>query len=365
MRITLLLAAVVVCGLLTPRLAAQDEGKSKSWFETVTVNGFVSTGFTYNLNKPDTGRNMFRVFDGAHNTFTLDVFELSFKRDAAERGDAGFRLDLAGGASIPPLTRSAGFTGGDIDVQQMYVTWMAPLGNGLKIDVGKFVTPLGWEVIEGHDGWNDNYSRSFLFGYAIPFTHTGLRAGYAFSPSFSLACFVVNGWDLAVDNNASKSLGAQVFLSPVDGLSVYANAISGPEQSGNNSDTRSVFDFSAAYSISGSLTIAANADFGSEAVPNSSESVAWSGFAGYLRYMPCEMFAVSLRGEMFDDTDGSRTGVAQKLTGITVTPEYRPAKGLVIRMDLRMDTSDKTVFQKAGEYTDSQTTIGLNLLYVY
>ena len=36
------------------------------------------------------------------------------------------------------------------------------------------------EVIEGYDGWNDQYSRSLLFGYAIAFTHTGVKATYPF-----------------------------------------------------------------------------------------------------------------------------------------------------------------------------------------
>ena len=46
-------------------------------------------------------------------------------------------------------------------------------GGRLQVDAGKFVTPLGYEVIEGWDGYNDNASHSFLFGYAIPFTLEG------------------------------------------------------------------------------------------------------------------------------------------------------------------------------------------------
>jgi hypothetical protein len=35
---------------------------------------------------------------------------------------------------------------------------------------------MGYELIEGYDGYNDNYSRSLLFNYAIPLTHTGVKA---------------------------------------------------------------------------------------------------------------------------------------------------------------------------------------------
>jgi hypothetical protein len=38
------------------------------------------------------------------------------------------------------------------------------------------VTLAGYEVIEA---WKDpNITRSILFGFAIPFTHTGIRANY-------------------------------------------------------------------------------------------------------------------------------------------------------------------------------------------
>jgi len=61
---------------------------------------------------------------------------------------------------------------------------------------------MGYELIEGYDGYNDNYSRSILFGYAIPFTHTGVKASYAFSSKVAGMVEVVNGWDLLRDNIA-------------------------------------------------------------------------------------------------------------------------------------------------------------------
>ena len=56
-------------------------------------------------------------------------------------------------------------------MQQAYVSLLT---GKLQLDAGKFVTPLGAEVIESQDDWN--YSRSILFGYAIPFYHAGMRA---------------------------------------------------------------------------------------------------------------------------------------------------------------------------------------------
>ena len=105
------------------------------------------------------------------------------------------------------------------DLTQAYVDIGVPVGNGLLVRAGKMVTHMGYELIEGYDGYNDNYSRSILFGYAIPFTHTGVKASYAFSSKIAAMVEVVNGWDLLRDNNHSKSLGAQIAVTPVAPLS--------------------------------------------------------------------------------------------------------------------------------------------------
>jgi len=93
-------------------------------------------------------------------------------------------------------------------LQQAYLTAVVPVGNGLTADVGKFVTHMGYEVIESKDNWN--YSRSLLFAWAIPYFRTGLRLTYPFTDNLSVAVHVVNGWNSLVDNNARKSLGLQM-----------------------------------------------------------------------------------------------------------------------------------------------------------
>ena len=62
---------------------------------------------------------------------------------------------------------------------------LAPIGTGLQFDFGKFVSPLGNEVIETKDNWN--YSRSLLFTLAVPYYHMGMRAIYSPSDKVMLA----------------------------------------------------------------------------------------------------------------------------------------------------------------------------------
>ena len=116
---------------------------------------------------------------------------------ASKPNDAGFRVDFAAGNSIPQITKTQDETVAQFDLQQAFASYIAPIGSGLRFDVGKYVTHLGYELIEGYDGYNDNYSRWILFGYAIPFTHTGVKASYAFTSKVAGMVEVVNGWDLS------------------------------------------------------------------------------------------------------------------------------------------------------------------------
>jgi hypothetical protein len=244
------------------------------------------------------------------------------------------------------------------------------VGSGLTLDGGKFLTHMGYELIEGHDGWNDNISRSFCFGYAIPFAHTGLRARYDFGESVSAMVMLANGWDNAVENNSNKTFGAQLAVTPIEDLSIIANAIHGAEGNNDNSNNTSVIDLIASWSASELITIGVNVDMGSaQADAAEGADARWTGYAGYLRFNLCDAFSLSLRAEQFDDADGVRTGGVQKLTEITVTPEYRPTDNLVFRAEFRMDRSDKEVFEDGDSFrnpfstnSDVQSTIGLNML---
>ncbi len=350
-------------------LHAQDA----RWYDSVEMQGFLSTSFTYNLNTPASGENGYRIFDRHHNSFNLDVFQLVLKRDAEKAGDAGFRFDGIFG-QLPMYTASSGLFGGEnLDVLQAYATYIIPIGDGLTLDGGKFLTHMGYELIEGRDGWNDNISRSFCFGYAIPFAHTGLRARYGFGERVSAMVMLANGWDNAVENNSNKTVGAQLAFVPVDGLNLIANAIYGAEGSNDNSNNTSVIDLVASWSASDLFSVGVNVDLGSaQAAAENGEDAAWTGFAGYVRLNFSDAFSLALRGEQFDDADGLRTGMVQKLTSLTVTPEYRPTDNLVFRAEFRMDSSDQEVFEDGDSFTnpstnnsDAQSTIGLNMLVLF
>ena len=363
-------------GKPTADSAATAAGATKAaaavpkWFDQIAVNAFVSTAYQYNSNRPATGATSYRVFDYNDNSFNLDVAEVVVQIAPTKPNDAGFRVDIDAGNSVPQVSKSQDQTVAQFDLQQVFASYIAPLGSGLRFDVGKYVTHLGYEVIEGYDGYNDNYSRSILFGYAIPFTHTGVKASYAFNSKIAGMVEVVNGWDLVRDNNRSKSVGAQLTLTPVSPLSVLLNWIGGPELANDNHTKRNVFDLVAIFKPISRLTLGVNGDYGVEdgtSRVNPGSDAKWKGIAGYATIAVTNKFSVGLRGEALHDDGGTRLGTDTKavLSEGTLTPTYKFTDHVVLRGEVRYDKANQPILAKRNTLSDKQTTAGVNFIIVY
>lgn len=335
------------------------------------LNGFLSAGYNYNFNTPGDRAIDLRPFNDTHDSFALELAQLIFHREAEEPGSAGFRLDLNFGYTVPAAIHSTGAASSDdFDLRQAYISYMAPVGTGLKLDFGKFVTDHGAEVIEGYEGWNWNYSRSFLFYLGIPFTHTGLRATYAVNDRITLSGAVVNGWDNVKDNNTGKSLHLHAAISLAEETAVNVKYMAGPEQDNNTGNWRHLLNLNLSTTLGKALVMADLVYGQEEDVPGIGDST-WSGIAGYVRYPLSEKFYLNARVEVFSDDDGARTAAddgsgglivtPQTLWEFTVTPEYIVNENLVVRAEYRHDSSDKEVFDNGT--AKRQDTVGVNAIF--
>jgi hypothetical protein len=343
---------------------------------------YLQGGYTYNAHAGEgTGteqgqqeQNDFRVFDHQANSFTVDLVQIVFTKDAA-LGGAGYKLKISAGETAKWI-HSRGLSGAPLnepqtgegtdafDLTEAYISYNAAVGKGIRLDFGKFATFVGAEVIEAMD--NPNYSRSFLFNYAIPFTNTGLRANYAFSDALSTGLYLVNGWDDSSDNNKAKTYGLSVTYAPVELISFTANGLTGPEQDNNNSNIRSLLDLIATIKPLKPLSIILNYDNGREQDAAPSGGVAtWMGFAGIVKYDFNDTYSLAARAEVFNDQDGVRTGVQQRLKEVTVTPEIRLNGGIILRPEYRHDWSNAESFdiENGAATRKSQDTIALGVMY--
>ena len=226
----------------------------------------------------------------------------------------------------------------------------------MQWDAGKFVTPMGAEVIESQDNWN--YTRSVLFGYAIPFYHTGVRATITAAPKVILGAQLVNGWNNTSEINGNKTVHLSLTLKPNDKFTWIVNDMFGKETPGSN-DVRNLFDTTLTLTATPQLSLMANVDYGKEA------DTKWWGIAGYAKYQANPNWALVGRYEYLDDTKGGFMTFGTKAQTVTITSDHMIAGGLRTRFEYRTDFADEAIFAKSdGSTKKSQTTLTVGLVYL-
>ncbi len=299
------------------------------------------------------------------------------KAPEASNSRTGYHIALGFGQAMNVVNSSEPKAGLGFDqyLKEAYFSYLAPVGKGLQVDVGKFVTPHGAEVIETKDNWN--YSRGILFSYAIPYYHFGARAKYAFNDKYSLTGFFVNGWNNVVDNNTGKTYGVSFGWNPSKKFGVIQNYMAGPEQNNINATWRQLSDTVITYSPTSKLSFMVNGDYGRGDRFDLGEGfvskpVYWTGVAGYVKYAFTGTSAFSTRYEYYDDHDGFTTGfnVNGAPAGVhfhefTTTFEKLVAHHIISRFEFRRDISNQPTFLKGSNPVKDQNTLTAGLVFTF
>ncbi len=328
----------------------------------IQIGGYIDTSYTYNANGNTTFNDgtANRVFDRESNSFNFNMAELVISKQPDEGFGGTVVLNAGTDADI---TASTGTGSSDqFDVQQAFVSYKA---GGAHLMFGKFATLQGAEVIESPD--NLNFSRSILFGYAIPFTHTGARLHYELSDMVSVGVGVNNGWDNLKDDNKQKAVEAMIAFSPSDVFSLSVQGMSSREAGSTGQGTRNLVDAVVTINATEELSFVINGDYGTQKKGTAAGATAkWWGIAGYANYQFTDQWRLALRAEYFNDKDGFRSGTTQKWKESTVTLAYAPTEHVELRGEFRHDWSDKQIFLKSDGLTKkSQNTGALEAIYKF
>src|SRR6266571_3342012 len=209
---------------LSKRVEGLEQGFSL--LRGIKIHGFLATDYTYNFNRPASKKNGLILFNEDDNTASLNIANLEVSRSVEE--GIGFLVDLDFGDSAEVVGRATRWSNdfstesfNFFELRQAYLTYKVPVGNGLTVKAGKFVTLHGAEIIKSWNNFNYNISNSILFGFSIPFTHTELMASYPLNSYFSVDLGVVNGWDNVADNNDGKTFHGGLTITPHETLSLY------------------------------------------------------------------------------------------------------------------------------------------------
>lgn len=334
------------------------------------LTGLMDVYFSYNAHQPVSGVSALRSFDSQTNQFSLNLIELGLVKAPTEDARMGYNFALGFGTAMNTVNRAD--PGGLHFAQYLkegYASYLSPLGRGLEVDFGKFVSPVGAESIESQNDWN--YSRGLVFSYAAPFYLFGARAKYEFSDKYSLTGYIVNGWNNLVDIYSSGKTGGVTFdWRPAGKFDMSETWLVGRGSTPVDTGRRNFSSTVVRYAPTSRLTLMANADYGrSSQVTGFLHSVQWSGLAGYARYQWNSRYSLAARYEYYNDHDGfttcsaCRTPVPQHVNEWTVTAERRFMQRMSTRIEFRHDRSNQPVFFRAATPVKDQWTITAGVMY--
>lgn len=305
---------VLALALTSSITFAQDAPAATSTDKPLEFSGSADVYYKYDFSKT---ANIPTSFATDQNSVSLGMLDIALKKTT---GKASFVGEVSFGPrgekqSIPDVG------GQSFHLQNLYVAYAAT--DKLTLTAGYMGTFVGYEVISPVA--NFHYSTSYLFTNG-PFQNAGLKANYAVSSKFGLMVGLFNdSWNSykADPIKGLNAIGAQLSLTPAEGISAYLNFMDG-------SVSGTIIDLTATFKLTDKFKLGLNAaDFSNEG------DVGYTGFALYPSISVTDNFGLGLRGEYFKFKEGSGDASYTAFTlsanlksgGLTFIPEFRLDSG--------------------------------------
>lgn len=381
-----------------------DESKSDPaphWYDKISASALVDGYFALNFNfpKPQTpvgplGGNQLHSYDRSVGASLNWVGgDLAYAPEPI-----GGRLSLRFGPGADVYSRD------DINhnlgnIKEALVS-VRPGGKRgvLAVDFGKFESDFGVERADSQ--LNFNYSRSVVY-LAQPRFFTGFRLTWSPISDLALRVFAVNGWDHTVDNNAGKTFGGQIIITPARAFDLRLGYMIGAERNdsqvtqcnfgptpglcsnvsdsqppitvvevdGANSRFRHFFDAAMRIIPTDELRFEANASYITEEVSAAQlnrDHVNAFGLSLGARLGFDETVSAAVRFGAFIDHGYFWSQRAEDGTTVfdgTLTFAVEPSPNFTFKLDGRVDTADATIYQDGTtQLVKSQITAVLGVV---
>ena len=189
-------------------LVEESEGGARSkvgkFLQMIDVSGIAAASYNYRFidaGDNDLGNSL--TTSGATNdpyfthkngdSFQIDQVWITLDKAPTEESRAGFHADYIWGETAQSQAVSGASADGGRDSGLLYtgyVSYLAPIGNGIRFDAGKLATTLGVEVLQTN--MNLTITEGVVFQKLQPFTYTGVAATTQLTDNLALVLAVVN-----------------------------------------------------------------------------------------------------------------------------------------------------------------------------
>lgn len=342
------------------------------FLEQVDISGVIAASYNHRLIKGgdlNGGNTLFRHPDA--NTFALDQFWMVVDKPVTEDSRGGFHAEFVTGQTVLGQGQGTFSNGDEPYLYSGYVSYLAPIGDGVQIDAGRLATPLGAEVVQTNG--NFNITQGNLFGLQ-PVTHTGVSFSTPVTDEISAIFGVTNEVysDTFTSSDNDKAYYGQVAYSG-DSFGVNVGFITGDDSASAGGDacngadcSVTVVDVVISADPTDDLSLWANFDYVNNAGNDYAANGVAYGFAGAGRFAVTEKTGLSTRVEFTSkDEDFGGTGSDVEVVSLTGTVDHTLAEGLVLRGEVRWDTETKGGSQAFANGEEDQVVALAEIYYAF
>ncbi|MBC8066187.1 MAG: porin [Chlorobia bacterium] len=354
----------VLLGTVTVANATDD----KDW----SFSGFLDTYYQYDSRKPSEPLLFGRQFDIYRDRGSIAVGQLNVAYKPSNSHAIGFVANLTVGKNAELINLGEPANRAYEAFHQLYATYTFGGKTPITVDLGKFSTPIGYEVAESIN--NDQHSRSFVYTFAQPIYHTGVRVSAPLTSKLTGTAIIAQGWNEVEDSGKNKAGILSVAYVASSKTTIYCNYYLAEEGSkfandngifggfGFTTDSRAkvcLFDASVVHQATDKLKVGVNGTYGTanHASGASFEDSKFYGVAGYAKYQLSPELGLSFRADTFNDDGGVRSGTdGLSLSSFTAGADYTFKKNVVFRLEFRRDAANRAVFADDGTGANNRST---------
>lgn len=342
--------------------ASSEDSKSRQpeWH----YGGFLDLGYSLDFNFPENHQFRGRSTTPRVNELDVNMGGVYVRKEATEQSRWGMELmgqggqdakDFGFGVNLPKVQGS--------DTLRQFgranVSYLAPVGNGLMLQVGLFNSFIGYESLYAKD--NFNYTRAWIADYS-PYLMFGANAVYQFNEKWTGTFFIINEYFHLQNANSLPSYGGQVAYKPNQAWTIKETVYYGPDQSNTSLEFWRLFsDSIVEWKVNDDVTIAGEYQVGTQEMADQTGNprAFYMGAALPMRWHISGPWSVALRPEVYWDRNGLMTGSEQLIRAVTTTTEYKlPYKwaNMILRLEYRYDESTGP---GGGFFKDGQVSPGV------
>ncbi|MGL6073878.1 MAG: outer membrane beta-barrel protein [Fimbriiglobus sp.] len=328
-----------------------------------TISGFVDLRYT-----ATNGVNLNRLPPGMGFSFNPDLPQFNWITvdravdKESKEASFGYHMDLILYGSAYQFTQSRGLlnkqlTDRDglpnrygIDPVQAYGELYLPnVAKGMDIKVGRMFARFGVESLNPTLTPLPSYSYAFTYN---PYTYTGVATDTKITDKLTLSNDFYLGNDIWFDSASRFTWLGALQYDFTDKTNVRVATILGHNafDAAENVNHTALLDVVLTHKFTDKLTYNFEFLYGWQNDVPGLGHANWVHFVNYLTYSWNDKHSTTARFELFDDTDGNRTGTNGLYQSYTLGHTWKPKSWLNIRPEVRYDHNSNRPFDGKSDF---------------